>query len=89
WEFSARLRYLGAYPLVPSGRFRADEETMLNVRAAYTWGAVTLYGEVLNLLDQAGNDIVYYYVSIYSPTGFDRYSRAEEPRTLRVGIKYE
>ncbi|MCS6948207.1 MAG: TonB-dependent receptor, partial [Steroidobacteraceae bacterium] len=29
WEFSARLRYLGAYPLVPSGRLRADEETML------------------------------------------------------------
>lgn len=89
WELSARLRYLGGYPVVPSGRLKADAETMLNVRAAYKWSHITLYGEVLNVLDHEGKDIVYYYESIYSPTGFDRYSRAEEPRTLRVGLKYE
>lgn len=89
WELSARLRYLGPYPLVPSGRFKADSEIMLNVRAAYKFQHITVYGEVLNVLDHEGKDIVYYYDSIYSPTGFDRYSRAEEPRTVRVGVKYE
>jgi outer membrane receptor protein involved in Fe transport len=93
WELSTRLRYLGAYPLVPSGRFKADAEPMLNVRAAYKFEHIMLYGEVLNVLSHNGKDIVYYYESIYPSStgtpGYDRYSRAEEPRTVRVGVKYE
>lgn len=89
WELSARLRYLGAYPLVPSGTRNAEAETMLNVRLAHEWKHITLYGEVLNVLDHDGKDIVYYYESDYSSTGYDVYSRAEEPRTVRVGLKYQ
>jgi outer membrane receptor protein involved in Fe transport len=89
WEVSARLRYLGPYALVPSGVQRAEAEKMLNARLAYKFPHITLYGEVLNVLNGNGKDIVYYYESIYSSTGFDRYSRAEEPRTVRVGLKYE
>ncbi|MBN1239786.1 MAG: TonB-dependent receptor, partial [Gammaproteobacteria bacterium] len=102
WEISARLRYLGPYALVPDNSRRAGSETHLNLRAAYTVGRMTFYGELLNALDENGKDIVYYYAA-YVP-GLDapgltsedidcdvvncRMSRAEEPRTLRVGLRY-
>jgi hypothetical protein len=95
WEASARLRYLGAYPLVPDNSQRADAEKVLNVRAAYKPGHYTIYGEVLNALAAHGKDIVYYYptnVAGLDPPGVEidgRVSRAEEPRTLRFGVKYE
>ncbi|MGC3981872.1 MAG: TonB-dependent receptor [Steroidobacteraceae bacterium] len=102
WEFSGRLRYLGGYALVPSNTQKTDAETMLNLRAARKFEHITIYGEVLNALDHKGKDIVYYYgtnVAGYDPTpdpdDLDatrvdgRVSRAEEPRTLRVGLKYE
>ena len=93
WEASARLRYLGSYPLVPSGTKTADAEVMLNLRLGYKLGLVTLYGEVLNVMDEQGKDIVYYYPSFVpgiTPVGTElatRMSRAEEPRTVRVGVK--
>jgi hypothetical protein len=49
---------------------------------------------VLNILDEDGKDIVYFYganVAGLDPPGEQvegRVSRAEEPRTLRVGVKY-
>ena len=102
WEFSGRLRYLGGYPLVPDNSQRAEGEAMLNLRAARKFAHITLYGEVLNVLDHQGKDIVYYYgtnVAGYDPTpdpnNLDatrvdgRVSRAEEPRTVRLGVKYE
>ncbi len=93
WEASTRLRYLGSYPLVPSGTQQADAEVMLNLRLAYKIGRLTAYGEVLNVLDANGKDIVYYYPSFVpgiSAPGTQittRMSRAEEPRTVRVGVK--
>lgn len=87
WELSARLRYLGPYPLVPDNTERAEGETMLNLRAAYNFSHVTLYGELLNALGHDGQDIVYFYENAFDPTG-GRVSRAEEPRTVRVGVKY-
>lgn len=87
WELSARLRYLGPYPLLPDNSERADAEVMLNLRAAYTMSKVTIYGEVLNVLDADGKDIVYFYENAFDPTG-GRVSRAEEPRSLRFGVKY-
>ena len=94
WEASVRLRYLGAYPLVPSGTRTADAEVMLNLRLAYKPGNFTYYGELLNVLDARGKDIEYYYAT-YIPGVLapgeqqtTRLSRAEEPRTLRVGVKY-
>ncbi|RYG75357.1 TonB-dependent receptor, partial [bacterium] len=94
WEASARLRYLGPYPLVPSGTRRADSESILNARLAYRFGPATLYGEVLNVLADQGNDIRYYYPTfvpgITAPGEqiATFLSRAEEPRTVRVGLKY-
>ncbi|HYM36095.1 MAG TPA: TonB-dependent receptor, partial [Steroidobacteraceae bacterium] len=94
WEVGARLRYLGAYPLTEDNAHRADPETMVNVRAAWKGERFTLYGELLNVFDSHGKDIVYWYaahVPGLDPPGVEeegRISRAEEPRTLRVGIKY-
>jgi outer membrane receptor protein involved in Fe transport len=102
WEASLRVRYLGPYALVPDNSRRAGSETSLNIRGAYNIGNMTLYAEVLNVLDEDGKDIVYYYgayVEGLDPPGlssddidcdvFDcRMSRAEEPRTLRVGLKW-
>ncbi len=94
WEASARLRYLGPYPLVPSNAQRADSEATLNLRLAYEFGNATVYGELLNVLDHDGKDIRYYYPTfvpgITAPgdqtTTF--LSRAQEPRTVRLGVRY-
>jgi len=102
WEASMRLRYLGPYALVPDNSHRSGSETHLNVRAAYTIGRLTIYGELLNALDEKGKDIVYWYeayVEGLDPPGLTsedidcdvvncRMSRAEEPRTLRVGVTF-
>jgi hypothetical protein len=94
WEASTRLRYLGPYPLVPSGDHRADAEAMLNLRVAYKPGNFTLYGELLNVFDAHGKDIEYYYptfvpgVSAPGTQEATFLSRAEEPRTVRIGVKY-
>jgi outer membrane receptor protein involved in Fe transport len=87
WEFSGRLRYLGSYPVLPDNSQRSEAETMLNLRAARKFEHITLYGEVLNVLDHEGKDIVYFYANAYDSNG-GRVSRAEEPRTVRVGVKY-
>jgi outer membrane receptor protein involved in Fe transport len=95
WEVSARLRYLGPYPLVPSGTQQAKGETMVNLRGAWKPGRYTLYAELLNVFNDKGNDIVYYYqtfipgVSAPGTEQATRLSRAEEPRTLRFGVKVE
>jgi hypothetical protein len=94
WEASARLRYLGPYPLVPSGTRRADAEKAVNGRLAYKITHLTLYGELLNALNAKGDDIRYYYPTavpgITAPgEEISTYlSRVEEPRTVRVGVKY-
>ena len=103
WEVSARFRYLGPYALVPDNSQRAAPEKDTNLRAAYTIGHVQIYGELLNVFDEHGKDIVYWYpayVAGVDPPGETsedidcdsgavncRVSRAEEPRTLRVGVK--
>ena len=95
WEISSRLRYLGAYPLLPDNSERAKAEQVINLRAAWKASHVTLYGELLNVLGDQGKDITYYYptnVTGFDPPGVEingRVSRPCEPRTLRAGIKYE
>ena len=94
WEASLRVRHLGPYPLIEDNSLRAEAETMLNIRGAWNQGRFTVYGEVLNLLDHVGKDIVYYYaanVAGLDPPGIEvdgRMSRAEEPRTVRLGVRY-
>lgn len=102
WEASMRVRYLGAYPLIEDNSERADPEIQVGLRAAYKPGKWQIYGELTNVLDNKGKDIVYYYgtnvAGIDAPpnpldldaTRVDgRVSRAGEPRTLRIGAKYE
>jgi outer membrane receptor protein involved in Fe transport len=92
WELSARLRHLGPYPLVEDNSLRAESENVVNVRAAWKHGDWMLYGELLNALNGHGKDIVYFYEAYLpaidaTPTE-GRMSRAEEPRTVRVGLRY-
>jgi outer membrane receptor protein involved in Fe transport len=92
WELSGRLRHLGPYPLVEDNSQRADAEDVINIRAAWKYRQLTLYGELLNALNDHGKDIVYYYESQLSALGetepvAGRLSRADEPRTLRFGLK--
>ena len=95
WEASMRVRYLGPYPLIEDDSLRAQPETVINLRGAWKSARVTVYAELLNVLDDDGKDIVYYYpthVEGLDPPGEQvdgRVSRAEEPRTVRAGIKYQ
>jgi outer membrane receptor protein involved in Fe transport len=103
WEASLRVRYLGEYELTPDNAERADDQTSVGLRGAYRFGRAELYAELLNVFDEDGKDIVYWYEAIVpglDPPGFTsadvdcdtmncRVSRAEEPRTLRVGVKFE
>ena len=103
WEASLRVRYLGEYALVPDNSQRAEAETSVGIRGAYTTGKATWYAELLNVFDADGKDIVYWYeayVDGLDPPGLTsedidcdvtncRMSRAEEPRTLRLGVKFE
>jgi len=100
WEASVRLRYLGPYPLTDDNAHRADGEAVVNLRGAWKSDNYTVYAELLNVFGGDGKDIVYWYEA-YAP-GVDpsvtescgvsdncRMSRAEEPRTLRFGIRYQ
>lgn len=102
WEASLRLRYLGPYALTADNAHRAGSETTVNLRGAYTVNRMTFYAELLNVFDDDGKDIVYWYEAIVpglDPPGFTsedvdcdvmncRMSRQNEPRTLRFGIRY-
>ena len=102
WEASMRLRYLGPYAMTPDNSQRAGSQTTVSLRGAYNLGTMTLYAELINVLDDDGKDIVYFYeahVEGLDPPGLTsedidctavncRMSRATEPRTLRFGIKY-
>ncbi len=102
WEFSARARYLGPYALTADNSQRSESLTTLNLRSAYHWRDITLYAEVINVLDSDGKDITYYYpayIASLDPAGLSAddidcasvdctMSRSTEPRTLRVGASY-
>jgi outer membrane receptor protein involved in Fe transport len=95
WEASVRVRYLGPYPLIEDNSLRASSESVINLRGAWKFPHLTVYAELLNVLNDDGKDIVYYYaahVEGLDPPGQEvdgRVSRAEEPRTVRAGIKYQ
>jgi outer membrane receptor protein involved in Fe transport len=95
WDASVRVRYLGEYPLLDDNSERAVPETTINLRLAWKPGRVTAYAEVLNVLDDRGKDIVYFYganVAGLDPAGEQvdgRISRVAEPRTVRFGVNYK
>lgn len=90
WDMSARLRYFGEYALTPDNSERADALTTVSLRLARQIGEFSVYGEVINLTDDDGKDIVYFYETNVAGIGFDegRVSRTKEPRTFRVGLRY-
>ncbi len=103
WEASIRARYLGPYAMTADNTRRADSLTTVSLRGAHHWSNLTVYAEVINLLDNDSKDIVYYYGAVVpglDPPGtvaddIDctvvncRMSRATEPQTLRVGVSYK
>jgi outer membrane receptor protein involved in Fe transport len=93
YQASMRVRYHGAFPLIEDNSQRAEGHAVLNLRLAWTPGPWTLSGEILNVFDHDGQDIVYWYGTRLpgEPLGGveDRVSRAAEPLTIRVGLKYD
>jgi outer membrane receptor protein involved in Fe transport len=95
WEASMRVRHLGPYPLIEDDSLRAGSETVVNLRGAWKFTHLTVFAELLNVLDDDGKDIVYFYpahVAGLDPVGErvdGHVSRAAEPRTVRAGVKYQ
>lgn len=103
WDVSLRARYMGPYALITDNSERASSLTTVSLRGAYHWDAVTLYAEVINLLDTDRKEINYSYEAHIK--GFDpadqtsadidcsvtncRMSRATVPQTFRVGASYK
>jgi outer membrane receptor protein involved in Fe transport len=97
-----RLRYLGPYAMTADNAQRAESLTTVGLRGAYNFDEFTVYAEVINALDSDGKDIAYYYpayIAGLDPAGLTsddidcdavncRMSRATEPRTFRIGVKY-
>ncbi len=100
WDASLRVRYLGPYALLADNSDRAESLLSVNLRAARHWNALTVYAEIINLLDTDRKEIVYNYpayVPGLDPVGTTsedidcsltncRVSRVTEPRTFRAGI---
>ena len=103
WDVSLRARYLGPYALLADNSERAEALTTVNLRGAYHWEAVTLYAEVINLLDTDKKEITYSYPAFVpglDPVGTTSedvdcsavdctLSRQTEPRAVRVGVSYK
>lgn len=100
WDASLRVRYLGPYALLADNSDRADSLLSVNLRVARHWQALTVYAEIINLLDTDRKEIAYNYpayVPGLDPVGTTsedidcsltncRVSRVTEPRTFRAGI---
>ena len=95
WEASVRVRHLGPYPLIEDNSLRASSDTVVNLRTAWKADRFTVYAELLNVFDDNGKDIVYYYganVPGLDPPGEQidgRVSRSTEPRTVRAGVRFQ
>jgi hypothetical protein len=68
---------------------------MVDLRGAWKPGRYTVHAELLNVFNDKGNDIVYHYATfipgVSAPDNEQAtcLARAEEPRTLRFGVKAE
>jgi outer membrane receptor protein involved in Fe transport len=93
YEASVRVRYLGPYPLIEDNSQRSPNDVYINFRVAWKPAPWTLSVELLNAFGDDGHDIQYLYTSRLPgepADGIDGLlSRAVEPRTVRVGLKYE
>jgi len=93
YEASMRVRYHGGFPLVEDNSQRQEGHATINLRFAWKPEPWTISFEILNVLDGKGEDMAYWYTSRLPGeplAGIEgRLSRAEDPRTLRLGAKYE
>jgi outer membrane receptor protein involved in Fe transport len=93
YEISGRLRYHGSYPLIEDDSEREDGHAIFNFRFAWTPGPWTLSAELLNAFDEKGKDIAYWYTSRLPGEPVEgiegKVSRAPEPRSVRVGLRYQ
>jgi len=89
WEGGLRVRRLGEFPLIEDNSDRSDPETCVNLRGAWKPGNFYVYAELINVFDEHGKDMVYSYETNVPGVGplDGRVSRAEEPRTIRAGVK--
>jgi outer membrane receptor protein involved in Fe transport len=84
-------RYLGPSPLTQDGLVRSEAALDTNFLVRYHWGRFTFTGQILNLLNNADNDIQYFYTSRLpgeTAEGVDDFHiHPMEPRTWRVGAR--
>jgi outer membrane receptor protein involved in Fe transport len=90
WFGGARVRYLGAAPLIEDDSVRSDPTLLVNVEAGYRfserWSA---FVTVFNLFDTEDNDITYFYESRLPGEAApveDVHFHPVEPRTLRATL---
>jgi hypothetical protein len=89
---AVRLRHLGEYPLIEDDSVRADDATLVNASLGWRLGAVSTTVSVLNLFDDDGADIQYFYGSRLAGEAAseteDVHFHPVEPRQLRVAASY-
>jgi hypothetical protein len=87
---AARLRHLGAHPLIENNSVRGDPTSIVNLSAGYKRGPVRVTLSLLNALDAKDADIQYYYASRIrsEPVGGveDVHIHPIEPRQLRLSV---
>lgn len=91
-----QFRYIGPRDLTESGDIRSDTTSMLNANLGYDFAAgLSVNLEVLNLLDDEGKDITYWYESRTQDERSAGVAPVEDfhihpsiPRTLRLSLAY-
>jgi hypothetical protein len=85
------FRLLGPAPLTEDGLIKSDTAFTTNLLLRYQLGRFTFTGQILNLLNNADNDIQYFYASRLPgepAEGIDDFHiHPMEPRTWRLGVR--
>jgi len=82
-----RVRHMGPAPLVEDNSVRAPSMTLVNAGLGYDFGRWSVGLDLLNLLDERGNDIIYYFESQLpweTQPVEDLHFHPVEPREVRV-----
>ena len=89
---SVRVRHFGSYPLIEDNSVRAMPASLVNAEVGYLRGRTRLQVSVLNLLNEVGDDIEYYYGSRLAgeaPAGVvDIHFHPVEPRQIRIMLEW-
>jgi outer membrane receptor protein involved in Fe transport len=87
---SVRVRHQGESPLIEDNSVRSHAHTDVNLGVSYDLGRFNLGVDVLNLLDEEGEDISYFYESqlLGEPEPVaDLHFHPEVPRTFKLILK--